>query len=145
MYIGCPGEGLGLGKPNIFKSRSLGHNSSSMKLVHSFLSISIFGAAASRTQAEFKYTHTLVRKNSFYSFDTTSTGSLSTCANVCTLAIKKGKRVQGCVFRKEEKTCAPTEFAPFEMNTRELGEEDLTDAVILNGNMTVRAKHGTDI
>ena len=107
-----------------------------------FLSLPILLFGTIGADSTYPYTHVKVRKDSFYSFDTTATGSLSSCANICTRAIKKGKSVQGCVFRQEEKSCTLAEFAPFELDTRGLSEEDLTDAVFFNGNKTISDKHG---
>ena len=108
-----------------------------------FSSIPIFLVTALGADSTYPYTHVKVREDSFYSFETITTSSLSSCANICTSAIKKGKRVQGCVFRPKEKTCTPTELAPFESDTNGLRDEDLTDALIFNGTMNVRDNHGS--
>lgn len=83
-----------------------------------------------------------VRQDSFYAFNAVKTGSLSTCANICTEAIKRGKRVQGFVYREQERSCEPAEFAPFEIDESGTREGNWTEAFLSTEKAAVGENYG---
>ena len=95
-----------------------------------------------QAQSIHSYKTIRVRQDSFYEFDTTKTRTLSNCANICTTAIKKGKRVQGFVYRSEEQICSPTEFAEYEIDDSGMKEGNWTEGFIMRDKLPVRENYG---
>ena len=80
------------------------------------------------------FTPIKVRKDSFYEFHPVKTASLNNCANVFVSETRRGRRVEGFVYREEERMCAPTSFASFEKDTEGMGDDEITEAFVHSTN-----------